>query len=126
MFAFESSFDKLGMGGIVCTIINLNIARAMNIGIISFFVNRFRSEKTKIPIKTKFVMWIAGLRGAMAYALAMLSIADYGPPGEIMLALTLTYALITILIIGSMLNPILAYCGVVQGAKTEAKEEIND
>lgn len=113
LFAFEHSFDNLGIGGILCTIVNLNIARALNIGIISFCVNSFRSEKSKIPFKTKFVMWVAGLRGAMAYALAMMSIADYGEPGHIMLALTLTYALITILIVGSILNPFLAWAGVV-------------
>lgn len=57
-------------------------------------------------------MWIAGLRGAMAYALGLESVQDYGKAGEIMLSLTLIYSLITILGIGSILNPILIKCDV--------------
>jgi len=69
-------------------------------------------------------MWVAGLRGAMAYALSMESIADYGPAGNIMLSLTLIYALITILVVGSMLNPILDRWtdGVKGGVKDAAPE----
>ena len=114
IFAFDEAFNDVGFGGIFMTILNLNIARALNILIVTFLVNRHRSEKTKIPGKTKFVMWIAGLRGAMAYALAMLSIQDYGAKvGNVMLALTMVYAFITILAVGSGLNPLLAYCEVV-------------
>ena len=57
-------------------------------------------------------MWIAGLRGAMAYALAIQSIFDYGVKGAIMLYTTLIFTLISILIIGSCLNPIMANCDV--------------
>lgn len=57
-------------------------------------------------------MWVAGLRGAMAYALGLKSVQDYGMAGEIMLSLTLIYSLITILGIGSILNPILIKCDV--------------
>jgi NhaP-type Na+/H+ or K+/H+ antiporter len=59
-------------------------------------------------------MWIAGLRGAMAYALAINSIGDYGEPGKIMLSITLIYAILTILFVGSALNPILNYCEVTK------------
>lgn len=48
----------------------------------------------------------------MAYALAINSIDDYGEPGKIMLSITLIYALITILFVGSMLNPILKWADV--------------
>ena len=75
-------------------------------------------------------MWVAGLRGAMAYALSMESIADYGPAGNIMLSLTLIYALITILVVGSLLNPILdrwtdGVKGGVKDANPEAIVEAN-
>ena len=53
----------------------------MNIMIVSAFVNASRTEKTKIDNKQKFVMWISGLRGAMAYALSLQSIQDYGEAG---------------------------------------------
>lgn len=63
------------------SVVNLNIARFMNIMIVSAFVNASRTEKTKIDNKQKFVMWISGLRGAMAYALSLQSIQDYGEAG---------------------------------------------
>ncbi len=51
-------------------------------------------------------MWISGLRGAMAYALALKAYFDF-KNGPIMLILTLIYAFITILGIASFLYPML-------------------
>jgi NhaP-type Na+/H+ or K+/H+ antiporter len=51
-------------------------------------------------------MWIAGLRGAMAYALALKSSFDF-EKGPIMLIVTLIYAFISILVVGSFMNSIL-------------------
>jgi hypothetical protein len=50
----------------------------------------------------------------MAYALGMQSIVDYGDVGKTILSITLIYAIITILGIGSILNPILNKCEVVK------------
>ena len=52
-------------------------------------------------------MWLSGLRGAMAYALALKATADLDM-GPVILILTLIYAFVTILGIGSILNPILS------------------
>jgi NhaP-type Na+/H+ or K+/H+ antiporter len=52
------------------------------------------------------VMWIAGLRGAMAYALALKSTFDF-EKGPIMLVVTLIYAFMSILGVGSFMNVIL-------------------
>jgi len=51
-------------------------------------------------------MWIAGLRGAMAYALALKSSFDF-EKGPIMLIATLIISFVSILLIGSSMNPIL-------------------
>lgn len=51
-------------------------------------------------------MWLGGLRGAMAYALAMKSSFDF-EKGPIMLIVTLLYAFISILLIGTILYPVL-------------------
>jgi NhaP-type Na+/H+ or K+/H+ antiporter len=51
-------------------------------------------------------MWVAGLRGAMAYALA-LDISKQGEAGKVMLILTLLYALYTILGVSSVLYPVM-------------------
>ena len=67
-------------------------------------------------------MWIGGLRGAMAYALAIQSIFDYGVKGKIMLYTTLVFTLITILLIGSSLHPIMERCEVTRKPLGEEAE----
>jgi len=72
-------------------------------------------------------MWIAGLRGAMAYALAMESTKDpsfTGNSGKIMLIITLLYALFTILGVSSFLNPIMQKCEVTRKELTEDEKEL--
>lgn len=102
------------------TIINLNLARFLNILIVSFLANRGRSKSERINKKQQFVMWIAGLRGAMAYALAMKSLNDL-PLGPLILITTLVYAFISILFVGSILNPIMRCCNVKR-----KEEELNE
>ena len=51
LFAFDHPYDTMGWGLPLTTIVNLNIARALNIGIITALVNCSRS-KTKINFKT--------------------------------------------------------------------------
>lgn len=77
-------------------------------------------------------MWIAGLRGAMAYALAMESNhnpmfkhADGTNAGGVMLLITLLYSLFTILGISSVLNPVMVNCEVTRD-KNEVVEERTD
>lgn len=73
VFAFnhDKAYSEMGFGTVIFMIINLNLARALNIQTVSFLVNAFRPKSEAIPRNQKFVMWIAGLRGAMAYALAL-------------------------------------------------------
>jgi solute carrier family 9 (sodium/hydrogen exchanger), member 8 len=123
VFAFDHPMDQIGIGSLILCIINFNVARFLNIQVVTYLVNKSRSEQTQINQKQKFVMWVAGLRGAMAYALAINSISDYGEPGKIMLSITLIYALITILFIGSALNPILNYCEVTKQAPLNPSNE---
>ena len=111
LFAFNHPYQKMGVGLVITTVINLNFARLLNILIVTSLVNCSRTEKTKIPGKMKFIMWVAGLRGAMAYALALRSATDL-EIGPIILIDTLIYAFITILGVGSVLNPILNCFGV--------------
>ena len=56
-------------------------------------------------------MWLSGLRGAMAYALAMKSSIDF-PVGPIILIDTLIYAFLSIIVVGSIMNPILSVMDV--------------
>lgn len=111
MFAIDHSYKEMGVGTAVLALINLNIARALNIGIVTSLVNRSRSADSLITPKQKFVMWVAGLRGAMAYALALDSSKE-GQAGKVMLIVTLLYSLYSILGVSSVLYPIMNYCEV--------------
>ena len=82
-------------------------------------------------------MWIAGLRGAMAYALAMESSQNpiFNDPaagrysGDVMLVVTIIYSLFTILIISSGLHPIMTKCevtGASQASQVDVTERTQD
>ncbi len=101
------------------TILNLNFARFLNIMIVTKLVNCSRTT-TKISGKMQFVMWLSGLRGAMAYALALKCATDL-EIGPVILIDTLIYAFITILGIGSILNPVLSKLDVKR-----KEEDAND
>ena len=105
------------------TILNLNFARFLNIGITTALVNCSRT-KSKIGLKMQTVMWIAGLRGAMAYALALKAANELPVPvGQIILIDTLIYAFITVIGIGSFLNPLLSKLDVKRKETSEFEDE---
>jgi len=58
-------------------------------------------------------MWFSGLRGAMAYALAIKSSIDL-KIGPVILIVTLLFSLFTILVYGSLLNVVVEKCDVKQ------------
>ena len=63
---------------------------------------------------------MSGLRGAMAYALALKSRTDLATMGPVILIDTLIYSLFSILGIGSILNPVMERLGV----KRKDEEEL--
>lgn len=119
--AFNHPFKKMGWGLCITTIVNLNVARAINVLICSWLANRSRTNN-RIHGKMQFVMWMAGLRGAMAYALA-LKAAIALPMGPVILIDTLIYAFITILFFGSILNPVIKKCDVQRKKEAEIQPE---
>ena len=120
LFAFNHPYEKMGWGFVLTTILNLNFARFLNILITTKLVNCSRTE-TKIPNKMAFTMWLSGLRGAMAYALALKCATDL-EIGPVILINTLIYSLITILGIGSILNPVLTKLDVKRKEINELEE----
>ena len=51
MVAFDHPYKEMGVGTILLTIVNLNIARFLNIIIVSCLVNQSRSEETRFNPK---------------------------------------------------------------------------
>lgn len=51
VFAFDNPFTQMGWGLFITTIVNVNLARALNVIVVTFLVNKGRSEHTKIDRK---------------------------------------------------------------------------
>ena len=110
----------MGVSTLALTIFNLNIARFVSMQTVAWFVNKSRSDRSKISTKQQLVQWIAGLRGAMAYALGIESQRDlnFNDPsigkytGDVMLVLTIIYSIFTILGVSTFLHPIMNKCEV--------------
>ena len=43
VFAFDNSFTEMGWGLFITTILNVNLARALNVIVVTFLVNKGRS-----------------------------------------------------------------------------------
>ncbi len=74
------------------------ISRCMHVLPISFIANRFRTRQMQITKQFQFMMVFAGLRGAVAFALAMRNTATDAK--KILLTTTLSIVLITVLLFG--------------------------
>ena len=66
IFSFSHSFKP---AFVIWTLILCLVGRAINIFPISVVVNKFREHK--IDFKKQFIMWFSGLRGAIAFSLAI-------------------------------------------------------
>jgi len=108
----------MGWGLFVTTILNLNFTRFLNVGLCTYLANKSRTE-SKIDFKTSVVIWFSGLRGAMAYALALSCAVDFPVAGPVILIDTLLYSFVTILVQGSALNPVLKWADVKQKPESE-------
>lgn len=100
LFAFNHPFKEMGIWLFLFSILNLNFSRFLNVRFCTWAANLTRSEPSKIKPKTEFVIWFSGLRGAMAYALALSCAKDFyiDGIGNVILVITLMYSLITILV----------------------------
>lgn len=89
------------------------IGRALNIFPISFIANCCRQKGVnKIPLKMQCVLWFAGLRGAIAFALSM---NLPGPNSDTYASVTLFICVFTTIICGSLTEKILTYFGMRRG-----------
>ncbi|KAG0416465.1 hypothetical protein HPB47_006364 [Ixodes persulcatus] len=91
---------------IIWSIVLCLLGRAANIYPLSFLLNYFREHK--ITKKMMFIMWYSGLRGAIAYALAMhLDFDD--EKRHVVVTTTLIIVLFTILVIGGSTMPLMKF-----------------
>ncbi|CAK9182202.1 unnamed protein product [Ilex paraguariensis] len=78
----------------------IGVARAANVFSCAYLVNLARPVHRQIPLKYQKALWYSGLRGAMAFALALQSVHDL-PEGHGQTIFTATTAIV-VLTVGSL------------------------
>ena len=88
--------SKAGVVLILGNIIIVLVARYFNVGICSFMCN-FGRVRRPVDAKSQFVMWYSGLRGTIAYILALQCSQDFkGGNGDVIILITISFALFTV------------------------------
>ncbi|KAL6281820.1 hypothetical protein ACE6H2_012749 [Prunus campanulata] len=102
------------VGFIFFSIIFIGVARAANVFSCAYLVNLVRPAHRQIPLKHQQALWYSGLRGAMAFALALQSVHDL-PEGHGQTIFTATTAIVvlTVLLIGGSTGTMLEALQVV-------------
>ncbi|PWA45600.1 sodium/hydrogen exchanger 6 [Artemisia annua] len=108
----QHSWSHLGF--IFFSIIFIGLARAANVFTCAYLLNLVRPAQRQIPVTHQKALWYSGLRGAMAFALALQSIHDL-PEGHGQTIFTATTAIVvlTVLLIGGSTGTMLETLHVV-------------
>jgi len=96
------------------------LSRAIVIFPISFVLNLGR--KTKIKGRQQFVMWLSGLRGAVAFALAIDSPAS---TRDVFVTTTLVIVFITTFCFGGLTYPVLTWLKLTKAEDDSAPDDIH-
>jgi sodium/hydrogen exchanger 8 len=77
------------------------LARALNVYPMTRLVNRWRRERFKVPANHQNALFVSGLRGAVAFALASSAVRDLGGAvGRVIRTATLMLVIFTVLVVG--------------------------
>jgi sodium/hydrogen exchanger 8 len=96
------------------------IGRFLNIFPLSWLANQCRRGNQKIPGKMQVVLWFAGLRGAIAFALAE---NMPGPNKEVYATATLSICIFTTVVCGGFTERVLTVFGMKGEPDREEEEE---
>ncbi|KAJ4758699.1 Sodium/hydrogen exchanger [Rhynchospora pubera] len=115
------------VGFIFFSILFILIARAANVYCCAYVVNISRPPHQKISMQYQKALWYSGLRGAMAFALALQSVHDL-PEGHGQTILTATTAIIilTVLMIGGSTGIMLEALKVVGDGHNRTFDRVLD
>ncbi|CAM4394148.1 unnamed protein product [Caretta caretta] len=107
---------------IIGAFIAIFLGRAAHIYPLSFFLNLGRRHK--ISWNFQHMMMFSGLRGAMAFALAIRDTATYSH--QMMFSTTLLIVFFTVWIIGGGTTPMLSWLNIRVGDHAPSEDEINE
>jgi len=121
IFSFDSN-TEYSVGLILCGLPILGISRALNIFPLAALVNLCRVEEHKIPLKHQIMLWFSGLRGAIAFALA-LNVPTEGE--KVIFTTTLIIVLFTVLIMGAFTIPMLKHLKIEMGGHSAVPASVS-
>ncbi|KAK8575821.1 hypothetical protein V6N12_063475 [Hibiscus sabdariffa] len=102
------------LGFILFSILFIAVARAANVFSCAYLVNLVRPAYRQIPLKHQKALCYSGLRGAMAFALALQSVHDLQEGhGQIIFTATTAIVVLTVLLIGGSTGTMLEALQVV-------------
>lgn len=112
MGVFTGQYDNWDVGFTVIALLCCFIGRALNIFPLSFLANMCRTKgRNEIPFKMQGVLWFAGLRGAIAFAL---SENMPGPNRDTYSTATLSICMFTTIVCGGLTEKVLSETGMKQ------------
>eukprot|EP00587_Corethron_hystrix_P003756 CAMPEP_0113319948 /NCGR_PEP_ID=MMETSP0010_2-20120614/13943_1 /TAXON_ID=216773 ORGANISM="Corethron hystrix, Strain 308" /NCGR_SAMPLE_ID=MMETSP0010_2 /ASSEMBLY_ACC=CAM_ASM_000155 /LENGTH=519 /DNA_ID=CAMNT_0000177613 /DNA_START=112 /DNA_END=1668 /DNA_ORIENTATION=+ /assembly_acc=CAM_ASM_000155 len=112
---FSGKFEAFDPLLSICALSACLIGRFCNIFPLSWIANKFRKDDEKVPVKMQFVLWFAGLRGAIAYALAE---NMPGPNKDTYASTTLCICMFTTIVLGGFTERLLTDMGMKQTSST--------
>lgn len=92
---------------IIGAVIAIILARAINIYPLAYVINLSRSKKNKVDIGMQHFLVFSGLRGAMAFALAMRNTSTQAR--KLILTTTSVIVIITVIICGGLTNKVMTW-----------------
>ncbi|BBN12580.1 solute carrier family 9 (sodium/hydrogen exchanger), member 8 [Marchantia polymorpha subsp. ruderalis] len=121
MFLEQQSWNNIGFT--FFTIISILIGRALNVYPCSIIVNKYREKPLHIPRNQQHALWYSGLRGAMAFALALQSVTDLPDNhGRVLLTSTLFTIFFTVLLVGGSTPFVLTYLKIEMSGPSEGHD----
>ncbi|KAG8187191.1 hypothetical protein JTE90_020062 [Oedothorax gibbosus] len=113
MFTYQKHYWHAGF--IVTAFIAIAVGRALNIYPLSLLLNLGRHNK--IPLSFQHVLFFSGLRGAMAFALAIRN--TMSEQRHLMLTTTSLIAIFTVIVCGGFSTQLLAWLGIPVGVEED-------
>lgn len=105
MFTFRNHQWEISF--IIFSLIAIFVARAVNIYPLAFLINLSRPKNNKIQPNMQHLMFFSGLRGAMAFALAIRNTSSQSR--RLILTTTLMIVIVTVILCGGLTGKMLTW-----------------